>query len=540
MKKLIPGLIISFVSGFMFFLYEPITMYATNKDDFWFDIYIVLLPTVLLFLTYVFCVFLVFLFIYFLNKKFFKNKKIYETFLTICFCLLISFYIQGNFFVGGLPSLDGSDINWNDYAFDSIISAFIFLIPLIIGIVVLKKVEFQKIAKIISFVTIAICIMISTSLISTAMTNDITTKKERNLIPTRKDINTVSENKNFYIILLDAVDSRTFYDTLQKSDNIHVFDDFTYYPDTMAGYPFTRDAIPHILSGVWNENKTDFSDYYSNAMDKSPLIDKLIEEDYKINLYDDDIEWNTDKALMVENMYNNLGIKNIVYYKSIIKYVAFKYLPFFLKKYSFIETMNFDDCKAENEFENYTWGNIKYYNEVKENDKLQKIKDNYFSYVHLEGGHVGFNMDKDLNPIEGGTYEQKLEACITLVSRFIDRLKQNNSYDNSVIVVLADHGYNYSEYEGRQNPILFIKGYNEKHDLSISDIPVSFADLQGAFIKLINGDNSQELFNDLDINRKRRYMFYIYSDEDEMIEYEQSGKAYDLDTLKPTGRKFNR
>ena len=43
--------------------------------------------------------------------------------------------------------------------------------------------------------------------------------------------------------------------------------DFTYYPDTMGVYPFTRDSIPFILSGVWNNNENNIHDYYVNALD---------------------------------------------------------------------------------------------------------------------------------------------------------------------------------------------------------------------------------------------------------------------------------
>ena len=540
MKKLIPGFIIAFVSGFMFFFYEPLIMYATNRDDFWFDIYLIIKPTIIMFIAYVLLISVVLLVIYFFNKKLFKGKKLYEVIISIGFALLIAFYIQGNFFAGGLPSLDGSKIEWEKYHVESIISAVIFIIPLVVTFIVMKKFEFEKYAKVYSFISIAICIMLSTSLLSTAMSNDISAKKGRYIVATEKNINSASENKNFYILLLDAVDSKTFDTIINESGENDIFKDFTYYPDTVCGYPFTRDSIPFILSGIWNENETEFNDYFNNAMDKSELIDKLIEKKYNINIYDDEFDWDTEKVSNVDNMYNIVEIKNKEYYNNVIEYVSFKYLPYFLKRYSSIEKMNFNNCKSEDEYENFTWENKPFYDKMKENNTIKKMKENYFSFIHLEGGHVEFDLDKDLNEIENGTYEQKVEACITLTKRFINRLKENGVYDNSVIIVLADHGYNSGYFKGRQNPILYIKGIDEHHDKITSDIPVSYDDLQGAYLQLIEGKKSEDLFKNIDRNRKRRFILYEYGKEDNMTEYEQIEKADNIDTLIPTGREFNR
>lgn len=538
-KKLIPAYIISFVSGFMFFFYEPFTLYATNRDDFWFDVYIMILPTILLFMLYIIIACGIYTLIYFVNKKYFEGKKIYETAVTIGFALLIGFYIQGNYFIGGLPSLDGTKIEWIYYRKASAISAVIFAIPMVATFYSIKKYEFKKCAKVYSFICVAICIMLSTSLLTTAMSKDISAKKGKYLVPTEKNLHTASENKNFYIFLLDAVDSKQFNYILQNSEDKDLLNDFTYYPDTVCGYPFTRDSIPFILSGKWNENETEFYDYYNTAMDESALIDKLIEQDYCINIYDDDNMWNSEKASNIDNFNANTEMDIINYWKNVSKYVIFKYFPYYLKFMSKIETMNFDNCIAKTEYENFLWWNRPFYDKIREHKTLEKEERNYFEYIHLEGAHVDFNLDKDLNYVEDGTYEQKLEACVTLTKEFINRLKENGTYDNSVIIILADHGYNESDFKGRQNPILYIKGIDEHHEEKTSDIPVSYEDLSNAYIELLDGKKSDELFTNIDTSRKRRFILYEYGKENHMIEYEQTGTADNIDTLVPTGREFN-
>ena len=111
---------------------------------------------------------------------------------------------------------------------------------------------------------------------------------------------------------------------------------------------------------------------------------------------------------------------------------------------------------------------------------------------------------------------------------------------------MADHGYAMNStgagtYEGRQNPILFIKGKNEVHDEMVeSDKKISFYDLSNAYIDLINNKKSNELFSDINNSRTRRYLFYIYGEEDHMIEYETKGKAWKTNKMYKTGKVFDR
>ena len=105
---------------------------------------------------------------------------------------------------------------------------------------------------------------------------------------------------------------------------------------------------------------------------------------------------------------------------------------------------------------------------------------------------------------------------------------------------MADHGYNMLEAIGRQNPILFIKGKNEKHDLKISDKAISYDDLQSAYSDLLDHEKSINLFSDISSKRSRRYLFYYYGKEDNMIEYIQKEKAWDTNSMEKTGKEFNR
>ena len=93
---------------------------------------------------------------------------------------------------------------------------------------------------------------------------------------------------------------------------------------------------------------------------------------------------------------------------------------------------------------------------------------------------------------------------------------------------------------GRTNPILFIKGVDEHHAMLRSTKPISYTDLDSAYVDLLDGKKSYELFDGIEYPRERRVLWYKYTKENHMVEYMQTGKAWDKKTLKATGKEFNR
>ena len=474
MKKLIPAYILSFVICFMLFVFEPITMYSSNMDDLWFDFSMMIFPLIKLFLVTFIGLSLFYSIVYFVFSKKLKKPKIFQIILIISFILFIVTYIQGNYLAGNLPGLGGEKINWKDYTNDSLISFSILLFTSSVMIMLVIKFGFKKVINGMKFVSLGIFGMLMASLVSTLLTTKTIGYHKSVFNFTTYNINNASTDKNFIIFVVDAVDSREFRKVVDSTDYKDTFDNFTYYPDTMSVYPYTKYSVPFILSGIVNENEEEFSDYSTRAYSNSKLFKMLEEKDYVINLYEDDIIWNSDTKNKIANVRNMQGkIDDIPFYKQEFKYILYKYLPFYLKKYSRIERMDFKLCQSH-DTQVYSWWNSKIKKWL-QNEKIVKVDDKNFQFIHIEGGHVPFNLDEDINEIEDGTYEQKLTGVLKLVNMFINRLKDEGVYDNSVIIIMADHGFNPIEIEKgdcRQNPILYIKGIDEHHEMYISDKPI--------------------------------------------------------------------
>lgn len=537
-SRLITAYIISFVLAFMLYIYEPIIMYINNVNDFWFNLNIIIGPIIGMFLFIFIFISLIFTIIYFINKKISKKTLFYDICLIIFFIGFLCTYIQGNYLVNNLPPLDGTTIDWfgKEYMSQNIISIVVWVVVIAITVILTIKFKRDKIIKYTGFITLAIFVMLLVSLSSVLLTSS-NTNKDVSRIVTSNNIDDASTNKNFFILVLDAVDSVTFEEEINNDEKYKdTFKDFTYFKDTMAVYPFTRDSVPMILTGIVNENEDDFRTYSTKALNDSELIKILKEKNYNTNIYETELIWDDDKSLEINNItLQDSALDIFIYLKEQTKYVLFKYLPFPLKKYSHIDTLDFKRSNYSL-FQSY---NIENYNRLKEN-KVNKISDNYFQFIHLDGAHVPFDIDKDLNPIENGTYQQKVQASLNIANTYLNRLRDNDVYDNSVIIVMADHGFADGDIIGRQNPILFIKGIDEHHDMIKSEIPVSFFDLNDAYQELLNDAKSTDLFSNISEPRERRFLYYAYTKEDHMEEMIQKGKAWDEDTLVSTGKEFNR
>ncbi len=540
-KDFVPAIFLSLVASFTVFIYEPVTMYANNIDDFWFDFYTLIGPSFLFFII-TFITLLAFFFIIKLIAKWLKHPNFYYIALSLASACFICTYIHSNFLTSFLPPLDGTTFDWSDPT-ANIVSIVVCLILFALLIFSLIKAKPQKTAKYCLYLISIIFAMLIVSFSSTLLTTDVFNPKEIITTSTIKNLDVLSNNKNYLIFLVDAVDS-THFNKIVKGNSRYQQDlkDFSYFPDTLSSYSFTRDAIPSIFSGEWNENQVQFPEYSTNAYNNSKFFAKLSEKNYNKNFYSHDFTWNNAKALEFNNIVSpEKNPKRSVLLKEEIKYFLYKALPFPLKKFSHIETLNFASAQTTQEYETFDWNNINFYNNYLK-QPITKTDQDYFQYIHIEGGHVPFNNSKDVTllPEENGTYEEKLEATMKIIEAYLARLKENDAYDNATIIILADHGF-WHNGTNRANPILYIKGEHEAHDqMLISNKQISYADLCEAFIELLDHKSSTEIFKNIPTEgRIRRFINNSFNHEEHMEEYEQTDKAWNTKTLTPTGKEYN-
>lgn len=546
-RQLRPAYVIWSAFCFMLFVYEPLLMYSTNKNDFWFDFGIMIFPTLLIFALFLIAGTVLITALYFIMSRILWGG-VYRCAVTALFVVFLAAYIQGVYLSTSLPGLTGEPIAWDKYLKEDLLTAALWVILETAAIALIVKFGTEPVVKWESRISAAIVVMLLAGLLPQMISNNAFEKKDA-LITTNAHFNDISENKNFLILLVDAVDAESFETVLEKCEEYkEVFKDFTYYSNTASVYPFTRDSVPLLLTGAVNRNEKEFGEFASEAYNSSPLFERLEAEDYDISIYMEEPVWYGKKRFHIMNDIKNelaspyRSMDFNMYFRQEMKYILFKYLPYAYKQYSQIEGFDFGMAL---DMYNYRYDSV--YKNLIENTELWKKDRNVFQFVHVEGAHLPFQCDKDLNPIKKGTYSQKIEATIKVIDTWLTRLKDNDAYDNSVILIMADHGYYDVDHDSygeevleRFHPILLAKGCQEDHELVESDVPVSHLDMMDAYMELLDGKESGEIFSSVDPDRKRQVLWYEYRDEDHMVEYELEGNRFERQDFKPTGRVFDR
>lgn len=539
-KQLAPGWIISFAACYMLFIYEPLMMYCTNKDDFWFDAGIMAKPMLGIFLLFFLGMAAVLTVLYLICYRFSPKVKSYNITVTVIFLVFLALYIQGNFLAGNLPALDGSEIDWGAYVSDNVITVVMLTVLAAAGVFAVIKLGSERAVKYAAWVSLAVFAMINVSLVTTSAQKGLFQSKN-NFISTADDLKTVSSDKNFFIFMVDSQSATEFSQVITQEQFRDTFDDFTYFPDTLSVYAYTRDSVPFVLSGHVNRNDEDFGEYSQRALNGSVLFSELDKRGYDISLYDSELAWYGKKDVRIKNDAGEDRVKLSfgAFMEEEMRYVWFKYLPYAFKKATDIQYLNFNRC-----IEKFDWRNDVLYREFG-GAMLSKTAAPQFGFIHAEGAHVPLNMDENFNRIDGGTYIQKTTATAKLIKTYIECLKENGAYDNSVIIIIADHGYQPARGKpdnyilSRFNPILLIKGVGERHDFAVSDKPVSFLDLPAAYADLLEGKHSTELFPEAQYPRTRTVIWYEIYKEEHMVEYETDGAATEWDKFRETGNVFD-
>ena len=533
-KHLVITLCFSLIVAFALFIYEPIVMYSGNINEFWFDF-----GTLLSVMVLPFCITLLVFAVGYTVVFFATRKKpiIFYVLEILSFVGFVYFYIHGNFLSGILPTLYGDIIDWwgSSMAVGHIASVALLVILIILVIGGIKKLSPEKTATYAAYTVGAFVIMMLVSFATTLTTPGIYVNKDVQPVATVKNLNKISTDKNFYILLVDCTDSSTFNSFVEEKYKDD-FQDFTYFKDTTSGYSSTRNSIPLIFSGKFYTNQMEFNRFSTEALDSSKTFEKLAKEGYNMNFYNDDFTWNSKKTLAFSNLSSDLSdYSKKGFVKQTIKYILYKYLPFALKSFSKIQSLDFSSViKAKDTGELYSWYNMSYYDNILIKEP-EMTKEKLFQYVHIQGSHSPYDMDEELNPIPDGTgtYEQKIGASAKLASLAIKRLKESGEYDNSVIVIMADHGWK------THAPVLYIKGFGTRNDnMQISEKQVSWTDLDAAFVELANGLSAEDAFIDIPTEGRTRY-FYVDFEKIPMKEYVNfGGKSYDADSWEKTETEY--
>ena len=141
------GIALTFALSFMLCVYAPYELFLTNQSEFWFDAGIMVIPTLMFF----FGSFILGTAVFYLLKMW--GDRQYKIGLAAGLVMLISSYVQGNYFTSGLPPLDGTNFEWSAPSPERIKSILIIVVSIALCTFLLIKFGKTLFTKLVFYVS---------------------------------------------------------------------------------------------------------------------------------------------------------------------------------------------------------------------------------------------------------------------------------------------------------------------------------------------------------------------------------------------------
>jgi len=380
-----------------------------------------------------------------------------------------------------------------------------------------------------------------------------------------------SSDKNVVILVLDTFQSDLFSDIVLGNDSYkNVFDGFIYYPNAVGGFPTTYPSIPLLLTGKYYNNNVPIQDFIKDSyLSSSSIPYQLLNNGYDVDLYPQVNYTVYPSNKVASNWISVKGHKTnkIKDLEIMYKVSFFRYMPHVFKRFYYENVIN--DLMAEDNLNDLTFVNDlqKKFN-VSSNNKM-------FKFIHLRGAHPPFHINSQLEEekleYSYKGYKEQAEAELKIVGILIKKLKEFGVYDNTMMLVLGDHGLGSFDVRNKffgnlENdrvvkpvssklvsfgiPLILAKPFASSGLMKISKAPVSLSDIPITIFKELNMSTNIEgisLFDENTISpRERKFYMYNWKNDDwskeylpPMNEYTVSGFSWLSSSWTPTYRELS-
>lgn len=327
---------------------------------------------------------------------------------------------------------------------------------------------------------------------------------------------------NIYQIVFDCYRTGEFLDIVSESDIRGVLDGFTCFENNRANYGYTKFAYPSYMTGTLFDGRSHVE--WLDRASKMGLVEQLHQAGYTSWFYVPHV-WlahgnanyvviRKTKVLVstgLTRMWMLRVVPNFLHHEVLwLGRKAITILRGYLHtsrgtKMAGRKTPKFPDLSQ-----------VSLMREFIEDEAKRPARGQYV-YVHLYLPHPPLTWDPCCRFVGNGSYIDNARCAVKLMEEFISKLKELGRYDDSVIVIHSDHGWERSESERKVHPapkipkdvaakitsvskgyrqpeqlmertwsLLLVKPPHAKGDLKISsattlllDIPATIIDLAG-------------------------------------------------------------
>ena len=543
---------------FTFIMFGPFELYIANMSYLVFGIKQLLPPIIIagIIILAVFTVLFALL-----------RGKIFNAVVSIVIGITIAGYIQGNYINIDHGTLDGTGIVWQDFKWQMLVNLFVWAAIILVPVIFcyFSRDIWKSFVRIVSLVLVAMQVFGAVYLVIKSAYQINSNISDDGYFECSEQFK-VSKNKNTIVFLLDRMDKKYMDELLKRDPSLcEKLSGFTYYKNFTGSYSRTFPSVAYLLSGVKYDYDIPSAEYMKKAMSESNFFGALQAAGYESRLYTD-TQYVTGSVESfngtVKNAKSTEGkAKPIKILSAMLNLSAYRYSPEAMKPYFHIYT---DNIAQKYIFGNedgsiYTVDDAEFYAAFRKKGITTEDNAGSFVFYHLQGAHDPFTMNEkgeavtlDYLNYEESMYKQ-IRGDFKMILSYIKQLKAAGVYDNTTIIITADHGRTGTapsleeatgENYGERVLTLLIKeaGADTKQPLKTSMKQVCQANLHKTFLRSMGvnyEDDGVRAIEDIGEDEEITRYFYMSgsnslkaSRDVNLITYEIKGDANDFSNWK--------
>ncbi len=575
------------------FVFGPGTVYLTNTVEFTNGYVELLLAGLVLSLAFVLVFRLLLLALQAAGPRFLEKG------LALLFSLGFLVWLQGNFLLWNYGPLDGRLIDWPQLKTRGLIDGGIWIVVLVAALVFSPFVirSARKLCPLLLFLQLGYGAILF-------FKQPETPSFQRYTVDIRNKF-VFSGNRNLIMVILDSFQTDVFNEIIRENpDMAGDLDGFTYYRNALGGYPATELSVALMLTGKFYDNSLSFEQWKKEAYMSASIPRVLKSAGWQVDIYPD-----VSYSLFYSDQIASNFIKGVPFAEKVMDIAKvydinlFRCLPHFLKPFVYndqgwllqgscrrvihggkarrIHTMRVTRPGSLKKLRNRVLFSRKAYRlspvirffDQMLSDSSKADTQGTFKLYHLMIPHIPLLLDENFNfkkmAVNRDNYKAYATAAVKLMIIFLDRLKELGIYDDSLIVIVGDHGAGGQEQEFVIQPDMpaaaTTRVVRDRSRISALPLilykpPVSHGGLKISDAPVSHGDLPATVFSDLGLpmpapgtsmhaippaaERQRRFMIYagrdIFSYYGDMTEYTVSGFGWLDDSWRASGRVFTR
>jgi len=518
--------------------------------------------------------------------------KVFDCLLMVVVAIGVCLYVQALFMNQTLPAANGTVLDLSQHMANTVVSTIVWVL-VIIGIVVLfaKRRFFGR--NFVVFIALALIIVQSAAVVSLWVdpdnieltpteTTDVSVTTHGPSVISMEGLFEVSPKNNVIILVLDTFDVLDMNELVDSDpDVLDQLTGFTYFRDSVGSLTPTRYGIPYLLTGSLPRTDQTWEEYTNSRYTSSSFISDISDQDYSLYIYTDTsgggVEYLSTYASNIHPVDGTQvstttklhldGVISILY-----RMALFRDMPWVAKGpfWFYTDEVNqavydVEALEKDVDVSGRTGGNSPYiiddaaFFTQLENKHLSIYDDGSkgsVRFIHLAGLHTPYTLDE--NAVAHDDYEtsrrEQTMGTLHIVNEYLRYLKELGVYDDTYIIITADHGiWNYedtieqSEWNGDMagGPIMLVKPAHQTAEQASEPLQTSYVrtghiDYPATVIDAVGGNTAKygpTVFQTDDPERIRYYYWLVHDGSTDLAIYEYAidGEVTDWDAWSRTG-----